>query len=144
MRARPPTSRRQRGATAVEFALTVIIFLSLTFAVIEFARFMFLWTTAVEATRLGARVAVVCDANEPGPAIARMRELMPLLSEENIEIDYPALTCSAANCPPVTVRLQNVSIPLIIPVLPISLPLPELATSLPAESMDSTDNALCR
>ncbi len=133
---------RQGGAVAVEFAITFLIFLSLLIGVIEFARFMLHWNTAVEATRLGARVAVVCDQGD-SIVKARMKNMLPLLQDSNIEITYPSGGCGASACPPVTVHLQNVTIPLIIPIAPISMPLPPLHTSLTAESMDSTDNFLC-
>lgn len=133
---------RQRGAVAVEFALTALIFVSLTVAVIEFARFMFHWSTAVEATRLGVRVAVVCDQNAAAVK-RRMRVMMPLLNNADIRITYPTGSCSATTCDPVTVHLENVRIPLIIPLFPIQLQLPALHTSLTAESMSSADNQLC-
>lgn len=134
--------RRQHGAAAVEFAVTILVFLSLTIGAIEFARFLFHWSTAVEATRLGARVAVVCDQGDTAVK-ARMRAMMPLLKDGDITVTYPAGGCSATTCDPVTVHLQNVTIPLIIPIIPISLQLPPLHTSLTAESLESSGNYLC-
>lgn len=134
--------RRQRGAAAVEFAVTILIFLSLTIGVIEFARFTFHWSTAIEATRLGARVAIVCDQGD-SIVKARMRDMLPLLEDADITVTYPAGGCSASSCDPVTVHLENVTIPLIIPIIPISLQLPPLHTSLTAESLSSSDNYLC-
>lgn len=137
-----PLGQRERGAAAVEFAVTVLIFLSLVIGVIEFARVMFHWSTAIEATRLGARVAVVCDQNDSAVR-ARMKNMLPLLQDDNIQIVYPGTACSSTSCPPVTVRLVNFSIPTIIPLAPVTFLLPPLSTSLTAESMDSNDNYLC-
>lgn len=132
----------QRGVVAVEFAVTFLVFLSLTLGVIEFSRFLFHWSTAVEATRLGARVAVVCNVGDTAVK-ARMRDMLPLLDDADITVTYPSGGCSATSCEPVTVHLSNVTIPLIIPIVPISLQLPQLHTSLTAESLDSADNYLC-
>lgn len=133
---------RQQGAAAVEFALVSILFLALVIAVIEFAMVMYVYSTAIEATRLGARVAVVCDV---GDAIvkARMKAMLSILEPANITISYPASGCSAATCDPVTVRIQNLTYHAAIPLVPLNFPIPDFATSLPSESLSSTDNAIC-
>lgn len=140
----PAHSRHyQRGAAATEFALVSILFLAMVIAVIEFARVMFIYSTAVEATRLGARVAVVCSVNDVAKVKARMKTMLNLLEPANINVTYPAAGCSAASCDPVTVTIQNLTIAAAIPLVPLSFPVPAFSTSLPAESLDSTDNALC-
>ena len=54
----------QSGVALVEFALvTSAGFIVVLFAVFELGRLLFIFNTANEATRLGARLAVVCDAN---------------------------------------------------------------------------------
>ncbi|WP_372634016.1 TadE/TadG family type IV pilus assembly protein [Alcanivorax jadensis] len=53
--------KKQQGATMVEVALTLPIFLLLIFAIIELALVIFTWTRAVDATRAGARYAIVSD-----------------------------------------------------------------------------------
>lgn len=136
------SSRASQGAASVEFALTVLIFLTLTIGVIEFARVMFHWSTAIEATRLGARVAVVCDRNDTAVKF-RMRSMLPLLQDSDIAITYPTAGCTAATCEPITVSLVNFNVSTIIPIATISVLLPPLSTSLTAESLSSTDNALC-
>ena len=55
----------QRGQTLVEFALVVMIFLVVMFGLLEFARALWTWNTIVQATRAGARFAVV---ETPNPA----------------------------------------------------------------------------
>jgi Flp pilus assembly protein TadG len=134
---------RQRGAAATEFAVVAIIFLAMVIAVIEFARLMYIYSTAVEATRLGVRLAVVCSVNDEAKVKARMKAMLPLLEPGNISISYPGGTCSAATCPSVTVRIQNLTVSTGIPLVPLSFPIPDFATSLPAESLDSTDNPIC-
>lgn len=50
---------RQRGASAVEFALLAVIFLSLLFGIVEFSRLFFTINSAQEITRSAAREQVV-------------------------------------------------------------------------------------
>ena len=52
----------QRGAAMVEMAITISLFLALVFAILEFSIAIFQWSRVVEATRAGARYAIV---NEP-------------------------------------------------------------------------------
>jgi len=52
--------KSQRGAAAVEFALVAIVFFMLLIGIVEMGRVLFTWNAAAEATRYGARVAVVC------------------------------------------------------------------------------------
>lgn len=132
----------QRGAAAAEFAVVSVVFLGLTIGVMEFARVMFIYSTAVEATRLGARLAVVCDEGDTDVK-RRMRIMLDALTPDKINISYPATDCSAASCDPVTVRIQNLTINTMIPFIPLSFPVPDFVTSLPAESRDSTDNGIC-
>lgn len=134
---------RQGGAAAVEFALVATLFIALVVAVIELARVAFIYATAVEATRLGARVAVVCSPNDQAAVRAKMKNLLPMLTDDKISILYPASKCSAASCDPVTVSIQNLTVDAVIPLVPLRFPIPPNATSLPAESLDSTDNPLC-
>jgi Flp pilus assembly protein TadG len=49
------------GATTIEFALGLLIFLTFTLGIVDFSRMLFTWTAASEVTRYGARYAAVCD-----------------------------------------------------------------------------------
>ena len=55
---------RVRGAASAEFAVTFVLFFSLVAGAVEVSRLMLFMGTAVEATRLGARVM------RPRPRIA--------------------------------------------------------------------------
>ena len=71
----PPSSRRRRAGQALaEFALVAPIFFLLLFAIVEGGRFMFYYEVLNNATREGARYAIVHGANTisdctgpPGP-----------------------------------------------------------------------------
>ncbi|WP_444633623.1 TadE/TadG family type IV pilus assembly protein [Cupriavidus oxalaticus] len=146
------THRCQRGVAAVEFALVAGIFFTLLIGIVEFSRVLFYWNTAGEATRLGARLAAVCDYKAPG-IYKQMRQLMPLLSDANIDISYepssptqcdPDAATARKTCESVTVRVVDVNVATVIPIVPISLTMPPFTTTLPRESMNSaTGGPVC-
>lgn len=57
----------QKGAETVEFAIIALLFFAIIFAIIEFGRALFVWNALTEATRRGARMAVVCPYQSPIP-----------------------------------------------------------------------------
>lgn len=128
---------------ATEFAMILVLFMGLVIGVVEFARVMYIYSTAVETTRLGARIAVVCGSGSAANVKARMVQMLPLLTAGNITITYPAPGCSATTCDPVTVSINNVAVKAAIPLAPLTFNLPSFSTSLPAESLDSTNNSIC-
>lgn len=140
--ARPLLPRRQRGATAVEFAIIAAVFLMLLIGAMEMGRLLWTWNAAAEATRLGARLAVVCD---PGDAdiVTRMQRMLPGLPAGNVSIAYVPGGCTVANCQSVTVSIVGYQHSLVIPFLPMTLALPPFSTRLPRESMSSTNNPVC-
>jgi Flp pilus assembly pilin Flp len=133
---------RQRGAAAIEFALIAGLFFTLLIGIMEMGRVLFYWNSAAEATRLGARLAVVCDLND-ADIKARMQALLSILPASKIEIGYQPAGCSVATCREVTVNiLAGVSVATFIPYTPLSLTLPPFSTTLPRESMLSTVNGI--
>lgn len=160
---RPPgltyrdAARRQSGAAIVEFAIVAILFFTLLLGIADFGRWLFTLNAASEATRLGARLAVVCDVGD-GDIKARMRDFLPQASNDKIQITYygrgpnPGVwasgSCTVANCAGVNVRLQGVTIDGIAWFLPVALPIPAFSTSLTRESLrsqiDGSDNPVCQ
>lgn len=55
------TRKAEQGVAIVEFGLITIVFFTLLLGIIEFGRFMYLWNTVQEVTRIAAREAVVSD-----------------------------------------------------------------------------------
>ena len=53
----------QKGAVAAELAVTMVVFIGLVVAIIEFARIMYVFNAAAEATRLGARLSATCGTD---------------------------------------------------------------------------------
>lgn len=134
--------KHQAGAAAVEFALIAIVFFMLLFGIIEFGRVLFTWNSAVEATRYGARVAVVCDIGS-GAVLTRMQEIMPTLVATNVGVTYEPSGCTINTCERVKVKTQGLSVTPIIPLLNVTLPVPDFETSLMRESLTSTSNPVC-
>lgn len=129
---------KQRGAAAIEFALTFPIFMMLLGGAIEFARLMYLWNSAAEATRLGARVAVVCDVGDATVA-DRVRDLLPMLADNQVTVAYNPARCTVDTCESVTVSIPDgVPVPTLIPFVPLTINLPTVSATLPRESMQST------
>ncbi|HVQ05027.1 MAG TPA: TadE/TadG family type IV pilus assembly protein [Burkholderiaceae bacterium] len=133
---------------AVEFALVSSLLFTLLFGVMEMGRLLWAWNAAVEATRLGARLSVVCDIGD-ADIKSRMISRLPALAATNISITYlnpPAApnTCTAANCKAVRVALSGYTHDTIIPFMPLSLTLPAFGTTLRKEYMNSTANEVCQ
>ena len=142
---RPST---QRGVAAVEFALIAGLLCTLLLGVMEMGRLLWTWNAAVEATRYGARLAVVCDLND-SHIKTRMISRLPSLGTANITISYlnpPAAvnTCTAANCKAVRVSLTGYTFTASIPFVPMTLTLPAFSTTLRKEFMSSIANEVCQ
>jgi Flp pilus assembly protein TadG len=130
-----------RGGAAVEFALVSLVFFTILFGAMEMGRLMFYWNTAAEVTRLGARMAVVCDPNATSrDAIrARMRQLLPIVADADIVVAYSPAGCTVDTCQLATVSIATTTpIQTYIPFVPLSVLMPTFATTLSRESMQST------
>lgn len=136
----------QRGAAAVEFALVAMVFFMLLIGIVEMGRVLFTWNAAAEATRYGARVAVVCRVDDPA-ILRRMRKIMPALTAANVTVDYLPAGCTASTCHQVRVSINDVQVTTFIPVSAATLVVPPFTTSLPRESMlnsiDGHPNPVC-
>jgi Flp pilus assembly protein TadG len=139
--------RTQRGAAMVEFALVASLFFTVLIGVMDMGRLLWTWNAGVEATRLGARLAVVCDIGD-GDIKTRMIGRLPALTPANITITYlnpPAAdnSCTAATCKAVRVDLTGYTFQSVMPLIPMSIALPPFSTTLRKEAMSSTGNPVC-
>lgn len=66
---------RNRGQTLVEFALTFPVFILLIFSLIEGGRLMFTWVLLSEASREGARTAVLPNTASTTTISSRVAEI---------------------------------------------------------------------
>jgi Flp pilus assembly protein TadG len=136
--------QKQRGSALVEFAIACAVLVSVLIGIMEFSRILFYWNTATESARLGARVAAVCDV---GASIikSKMEQMLPLLSDSNIQVTYTPSGCNATNCTFVTVGYTGLTVNTMIPFVPISMTLPPFSTTLPRESLSSsTGGTVCQ
>jgi Flp pilus assembly protein TadG len=135
-------SRRQAGVAAVEFALVASVFFMILIGAMEMGRLLWTWNAAGEATRLGARMAVVCNINEAN-IVTRMRERLPALQPGDVTITYLPAGCTDANCQSVRVTLAGYTHQPVLPFVPLSIPIPPFQTTLPREFMQSAGNPVC-
>lgn len=139
--------RHQAGLAAVEFALVAaLILFPLLFGIMEFGRVLFYWNAATEATRLGARMAVVCDIDD-STIKSRMSALFPVIDASHIEIAYKPDGCATDTCSQVVVSIAPMGVPTYIPFIPTDIKFAPFRTTLPRESMrsnfQSVDNPVC-
>ena len=138
----------QRGAAAVEFALVSVLLCMLVMGAVEMGRLLWTWNAAVEATRYGARLAVVCDMND-SHIKSRMIGRLPTLGTANITVSYlnppnAVNTCTSVDCKAVMVSLTGYTYKAIIPFTPLTLTLPAFATTLRKAYMSSASNEVCQ
>lgn len=133
---------RQQGAAAVEMALSMAVFTMVLLGTIEFGRLLWVWNAASEATRFGARLAVVCNVGEPN-VVAHMRSRLPYLAAGHISVQYLPAGCTSADCQTVRVTLAGYTHQPIIPYVGLNVTIPPFQTTLPREFMQSAGNAVC-
>ncbi len=134
----PANLRKQRGIAAVEFALVASFLFTLLFGIMEMSRVLFYWNTVTEVTRLGARLAVVCN-KDAATVKTRMSNMLGILTPGNIDITYTPGGCDINSCRSVTVSIRGLNVSTFVPFVPLNLSMPSFSTTLPRESMDSAN-----
>jgi hypothetical protein len=139
---------KQSGATIIEFSLALIIFLMFLLGILDFSRMLFTWNAANEATRAGARYAVVCDATtNKADVLARMQTMLPQIAD--IDLAWTPSACTPATCTGVNLTITSLDYQWISPLAGLAkLPpeaMPTFRTFLPREIMrqDPHSNTLC-
>lgn len=84
--------RNQRGGTAVEFAIVVVVFLLLTLGLMDFARGIWAYNSLCHAVREGVRYAIVHGSNSKDPADKAAIEAvvwgqLPQFEPEDVDVD---------------------------------------------------------
>ena len=130
----------------VEFALAVMVFAVALVAVVEFARFMLVFNTAAEATRLASRLASICDMGAAQEATIRAKVRFFVEASGQISVgsrsdwlvlSYSPAGCTSATCALVDARLSNLQAQLLIPLSTLSLSLPVYRSPQLRESMSN-------
>ena len=143
---------RQKGMTLVEFAIVGAVAIMLIFAVLEFARAFFVANALTEATRRGARMAIVCPINDPAiaqvatfnaPGAGNNSPIVGDLDTSDFVLEYldragnvlgnPADNFGAIRY--IQLRVVNFEHELLIPYANITFTMPEFSTRLPRESL---------
>jgi Flp pilus assembly protein TadG len=139
---------RQLGSTAIEFALVLFLFFTFMLGITDFSRMLYSWNAANEATRAGARYAVVCDNTaDAAQVLTKMQALMPQVQSINLAWD-PA-GCDASSCVGVNVTITNLNYQWISPIAGLArlapIAMPSFSTYLTRESMrqDAHSGDMC-
>lgn len=137
-------NKTQAGAATVEFALALLVFLTFLLGITDFSRMLFTWNAANEATRAGARYAVVCDGTgNQAEVLAKMQALLPQIS--SINLAWTPAACTPATCQGVTVTITNLNYQWISPIAGLvamaPIPMPVFSTFLPREIMRQDPNS---
>lgn len=144
---------RQRGVATVEFAFVAIAFFMLLIGIMEFGRWLFTLNSVAEATRWGARTAVVCNTNADAVK-NKMKLISRGLTDDMIAINYMGLNKDGPcelNGPIACQHFVEVGVGvaagaqsdyelnLFFP-FGITVPIPSFSTTLPAESLESVNS----
>lgn len=135
----PVNQFKQRGVAAVEFALIAVVLFTLLIGIMEFSRVLHYWNTATEATRLGARLAVVCD-QDAAAIKTKMQSMLSILDSGNISVHYKdkdGNSCDAHSCRWVTVSISGLTVSTFVPLVPLNIAMPPFSTTLPRESLST-------
>ncbi|HEY2962448.1 MAG TPA: TadE/TadG family type IV pilus assembly protein [Pyrinomonadaceae bacterium] len=154
----------ERGTTVAEFAVVALLFFTLIFGIIEFGRLLYTHNALTDATRRGARFAVLHQGLTDGDKTAVKNEVVygpngtfddkgnatspPLingLTTDMVEVNFegvdidgdpdtPEKTAFGTNLGMATVKIKDYKFFLSIPVIGRTLTLPTYETTLTAES----------
>lgn len=158
-----PTRFHERGVTTVEVAIIGLLMMIVLFALIEFGRLLWTWGTLSEATRRGARAAIVCPVDTDaarniavfGNPNGNGNAILTGLTVAHIDLGYvyryfdeeddqwkykyssdtDELKDNFANIRFARVSITDYEIDLAIPILNPSLTAPPFETTLPVENM---------
>lgn len=132
----------QAGATTIELALVLVVFFMFLLGVTDFSRMLFTWNAATEATRLGARFAVVCaDPANQAQVFEKMHMMVPEIGA--VGLAWEPAGCDTASCEGVTVTITALDYRWISPIAGAVMPvhsLPTFSTYLPREMMRQDPN----
>jgi Flp pilus assembly protein TadG len=140
--------RHQTGATTIELAFVLVLFFMFLLGVTDVSRMLFTWNAATEATRAGARFAVVCaDTGSQAQVLQKMRAMVPEIGA--IDMKWTPNSCDPTTCTGVTVSITSLNYHWISPLTGIVMPvraLPPFSTYLPREMMrqDVNNAVICQ
>ena len=131
----------ERGATLVEFAIGVTVFLTVMFAVVEFGRALYVHNALADAARRGARYATMhasADVDQVknvvvyGDPAGGSQALVPNLTTDNVTVNYSNF---ALNKGTVSVGITNYQFQFVLPLVGTTITMPNYNTTLTGESV---------
>ena len=134
--------KRERGSAAVEFALVGTLMITLMLTIAGFSHWIFTMEMVADATRSGARMAVVCDVNDATIRAAIQNKVPQLqLTNAQVSVQYFPAGCTKVNCQSVSVSVTGATYAPWFHAGAASFPVPPFTASLPRESMESVNAA---
>jgi Flp pilus assembly protein TadG len=140
--------RGERGTALVEFAIAATVFLTVTFAVLELGRLLWVHNALADAARRGARYAV----NQPLTAAADVKNVAiygnaagtgsPLVNDltpAQVVVTYNNFGLAAGT---VTVEIQNYDFRFVLPLVGATMRLPAYRTTLTGENAGLVPNPI--
>lgn len=130
----------ERGATMVEFAIAVTVFLIAMFGVIEFGRALWAHNALTDAARRGARYATLHTPTDTtaiknvvvyGDPAGGTQPTVPNLTTDNVTINYSDI---GVNKGTVSVGIDKYQFQFVIPLIGSSITMPAYSTTLTGES----------
>jgi len=130
----------ERGSTLVEYSIAALVFVTSMFAVMEFGRALWVHNALSDATRRGARYAVL---NSPaniaqvknvvvyGDPAGGTKSIVPNLSTNDVTVTYSDM---AVNTGSATVSINSYQFQFVIPIVGTTINMPKYTTSLTGES----------
>ena len=145
----PSRGNSQKGQTLVEFALAVVLFLTLLFGIIEFGRALWTWNSIVQATRAGARFAVTSDPTNTTAiknwvvyhnSAGTGSTVVNGLSTSNVNVIFKSndgtdMTATPYKSDMVQVGITGYTFNFIVPLFGANITLPPFTTTLPVEGL---------
>lgn len=140
MRQRKSFNSNERGASLLEFAIALTVFLTSMFAVIEFGRALWVHNALADAARRGARYATLHSASDInkvknvvvyGDEDGGTQPLVPNLSPTHVAVNYSQF---GVNKGTVSVNITNYQFQFVIPIVGTTITMPDYNTALTGES----------
>lgn len=131
----------ERGATMVEFAIALSVFLVAMFAVIEFGRAIWVHNALADAARRGARYAALHSADDAaavknvvvyGDPDGGTEAAVPNLTTTNVSVNYSNFGLNKGT---VTVTITDYQFQFVVPIVGTTITMPSYTTTLPGESV---------